>query len=514
MKKLLIFLLCISFAYALPGDWVGEASISQNPVASGTEISVYAGSVLLAKTYTPSTDAGKENFGDDFYVLVFETLTNKDISFKICGIDAYNTTFGSGTHQKSLNVNKASDGTYGCTCDAVCAGGHCINPDNNGVCSSNNYYCNNNGVCESDYYETTSNCPADCKIQRSSGGGGAYIPKEETTLTQETQVTGNNTVITVETDYPESVIIVEEGSQETSLDFSSLLVKGTDKNTVTLSNNSIRIEKDTTVDKLTIEIPAGTVIDGSTDWEGGLMLPTIKEKSTVNMPEQDGQEAIVSVVIEMGSEEMTLFFSKAVRMFFKGQAEKQVAYTKGNEVHPITRTCTEDSQTAGDLLPDGADCKIILGEDLIVWTKHFTKFITYEYKALPVTEPVVDEVEDTTTEETNESMEQDIPEQEQPQIQDTEGEGIVGLTGRAVSGILTGIKPIFLWALLIVIVGVIFVGVYNNNTNNVPHLHTKSQTLHKMADKYHLRGQVAKSRRLHAKANELHRKAMKLKRNS
>ncbi|MCF7862302.1 hypothetical protein K9M79_08760 [Candidatus Woesearchaeota archaeon] len=519
MKKnliflLCIFLLCISFAYALPGDWVGEASIAQNPVASGTEVSVYSGSVLLAETITPSSVAGKAHFGDDFYVLVFETTDNTDLSFKICGINAYNTTFSSGTHQKILNVNKVADGTYGCTCDAVCTGGHCINGISDGVCSSTNFYCDNDGICESAYNETVTNCRTDCRVQ-SSSGGSSYTPKTTTPLTGDIKVSGNKTVITVDKDYPESVILVEEGSEETSLDFSNLLVKNNGKNVVTLNNNSIRIEKNTTIDQLIIEIAADTIIEGSDKWDGEIMLPTIKEKTSVIVPAQDGQEAIVSEIIEIGLEDENLVFSKAVRMYFKGQSDKQIAYTKGNDVHKITTICLEDSQAAGDSLPLGGDCRIIVGDDLIVWTKHFTKFVTYTYQEPTVAEPTIEKDVNASEETVNETIQDELPAQQLQEVkEDADSDGIVSLTGRAISGVFNGIKNSYTWLLLIIVIAAIVVGVYKGSTNNVSHLHTKARMLHKMADNCHMRGQISKSQKLHAEANELHRKAMRLKRNS
>ncbi|PJA01759.1 hypothetical protein COX74_01020, partial [bacterium (Candidatus Gribaldobacteria) CG_4_10_14_0_2_um_filter_41_16] len=37
----------------------------------------------------------------------------------------------------------------------------------------------------------------------------------------------------------------------------------------------------------------------------------------------------------------------------------------------------------GDALAAGGDCKISVGSDLIIWTKHFTNFVTYTQTAIP-----------------------------------------------------------------------------------------------------------------------------------
>ena len=49
----------------------------------------------------------------------------------------------------------------------------------------------------------------------------------------------------------------------------------------------------------------------------------------------------------------------------------------------ITTVCSADSQAVGDALPLEGDCKIDIGSDLVVWTKHFTNFVTYTQTTTP-----------------------------------------------------------------------------------------------------------------------------------
>ncbi len=178
MKKLLLllfaFILSISLVCAVPGDWKGEVTIGGVPAPADTTVKAYSGSTLLASTTTPTTTAGGSSFGDDFYILVFETTLNSTITFKVCGISAAESaTFSFGTHTLNLSLNNQSNGIIGCTCDAVCSGGHCVNPGTTtGVCSSNTYYCDSDGTCESEFGETTSTCSADCPSGGGGGGGG------------------------------------------------------------------------------------------------------------------------------------------------------------------------------------------------------------------------------------------------------------------------------------------------------------------------------------------------------
>ena len=104
------------------------------------------------------------------------------------------------------------------------------------------------------------------------------------------------------------------------------------------------------------------------------------------MTPDSGNTATVSSVIEIGYGDTKLIFDKAVRIKITGQAGKYVGYSRSGVFTPITNVCSADSQAAGDTLSPEGDCKISIGSDLIIWTKHFTNFMTYTQTAIP---PVV-----------------------------------------------------------------------------------------------------------------------------
>jgi hypothetical protein len=67
-----------------------------------------------------------------------------------------------------------------------------------------------------------------------------------------------------------------------------------------------------------------------------------------------------------------------VRILFSNQSGKKVGYQRsGESFTEITTVCQDDSQSIGDALSTDGDCKINVSSDLVVWTKHFTKFATY-----------------------------------------------------------------------------------------------------------------------------------------
>lgn len=118
---------------------------------------------------------------------------------------------------------------------------------------------------------------------------------------------------------------------------------------------------------MTMEIPPLTTITGPVGWHGLLYLPTATTTTDTN--------AVSSIFVGFG--DMLLTFNRGVRLNFIGQAGNSISYTHGvNTPTEITNTCLADTQDAGDALPTGGDCKMNVGSDLVVWTKHFSTFTT------------------------------------------------------------------------------------------------------------------------------------------
>ncbi|KKK71693.1 hypothetical protein LCGC14_2911360, partial [marine sediment metagenome] len=137
---------------------------------------------------------------------------------------------------------------------------------------------------------------------------------------------------------------------------------------------------------ITVSIPTGTTVTGSSDWTGVINPPTVKETATV-APSTAGFTSTVSKVIEVGLSGERLTFDKAVKIVIPGEFGKKVGYSyDGSTFTEITTVCGENNQTwANDNLLEGEDCYYNDGTDLIVWTKHFTEFVTYTQTALPTT---------------------------------------------------------------------------------------------------------------------------------
>ncbi|RKD26935.1 Ig-like domain (group 2) [Caminicella sporogenes DSM 14501] len=125
-----------------------------------------------------------------------------------------------------------------------------------------------------------------------------------------------------------------------------------------------------------VEIPAGIIITAEDKkWDGTIKMPTEVEKESVKI-----ENGIPEAVVEVGGD-IGLTFNKAVRLVISGQAGKKAAYIKDGKIIEITQMLREDNQEIADKeIAEGKEGKIDVGKDLVIWTKHFTKFIAYTEK--------------------------------------------------------------------------------------------------------------------------------------
>ncbi len=203
------------------------------------------------------------------------------------------------------------------------------------------------------------------------------------------QLIGEN--ITVSTSTPEivvgdnntsnAIITIPDNVNNATINLAALTTTTATSTTATVQGD-ITINASTTIGAVNVEIPSGTqIVANTTTWNGIINVPQIQANSTVTVTPESGNTASVSSVIEIGFGDTLLTFNKAVRIKIAGQAGKYVGYSRNGVFTQITNVCSSDSQAVGDALAEGAECKINVGSDLIIWTKHFTKFATYTQTA-------------------------------------------------------------------------------------------------------------------------------------
>jgi len=132
-------------------------------------------------------------------------------------------------------------------------------------------------------------------------------------------------------------------------------------------------------DPVEVAIPGGATVTGTTYWSGEFNLPTAVNPIATNTTVQadPGFTAATKAIVEVGAWDQPLTTDRAVRIRFPGMAGYSVGTFRNGQFAKINRWLTADSQAAGDALPAGGDGQITVGDDLIVWTKHFTQFVLY-----------------------------------------------------------------------------------------------------------------------------------------
>ncbi len=135
----------------------------------------------------------------------------------------------------------------------------------------------------------------------------------------------------------------------------------------------VEVQSATSLGNVSVTIQSETNITAPADWDGIIHLPAVKSNNSVSV-----NNANVSAVIEVGFPNGSLTFDRAVRLLIPNQGSKSAGYVQGGVFTPITHTITADTQAAADQdIAAGGEAKITVGSDLVIWTKHFTTFVSY-----------------------------------------------------------------------------------------------------------------------------------------
>jgi hypothetical protein len=120
-----------------------------------------------------------------------------------------------------------------------------------------------------------------------------------------------------------------------------------------------------------------TVFTGPVSWGGVLELPTITE---LLIPSETLGSTTITYsdisVFEIGNSSNIISLSEPARIELTGKAGPNVVafFADSNDnITFITATCNSD--IAATALPSGAnECSIVVEDDVVIWTDHFTKF--------------------------------------------------------------------------------------------------------------------------------------------
>ena len=198
-----------------------------------------------------------------------------------------------------------------------------------------------------------------------------YTNVEMTILSTAPDINGSSTITNTTTQVVISnstqnvTVTIENGTTNATIDVSSLVTNGNGTIPQIIINSNLA----------NVTIPATNITCTNSSWNGVIAAPTV---TTITVPNTATETMTTSTAINIGFADAQLSFDNAVRVLFPGQKDKRVGYSRsGISFTEITATCGGDSQAIGDALGVDGNCKLTIGDDLIVWTKHFTTFATF-----------------------------------------------------------------------------------------------------------------------------------------
>ena len=171
-----------------------------------------------------------------------------------------------------------------------------------------------------------------------------------------------------------SLITIPSGNGAASLEFGTILnttaADATNKS-ITFPNQIV-INATATDADIDVTIQAGTSING-TNWDGGIELANNIDKSTISVSGQT-----INLATSFGSDDFDLTFTKPMRINFNGMGGQDLGYVDSAGVVNSTQTaCIGDSfSNATSTLGGSGQCSITVGDDLIAYVYHFTKFFS------------------------------------------------------------------------------------------------------------------------------------------
>jgi len=164
-----------------------------------------------------------------------------------------------------------------------------------------------------------------------------------------------------------NVITIPSDVSNTTIDAGDTLTTEGDGSKSVTFTNGFTIDASTSNVDVDVVLPDGIKITGPSTWDGIINLPTFKPLSSVSI-----ESGTITSVIEIGSGDTPLTFDIPVQIKFEGKGGQNVFFTRSGVTTEVTADCSGNTLSDNTGLPAGGDCKTTVGNDLFVWTKHFT----------------------------------------------------------------------------------------------------------------------------------------------
>jgi len=187
----------------------------------------------------------------------------------------------------------------------------------------------------------------------------------------------------------DQIIVSQNVSDDTNVKlYFAGITTYTDQSNITL-NSSMNATRNT-ISAYSLEMPANITITGPANWTGEITIPTVTSDTVSISPSSGTVSVSTSKVIVVGFSQR-LNLSNAARIVIGGENGKLSGYDEGSgTIIRITNTCPNatDQDIIDDYLNDSiTECSISYGSDLIIWTKHFSRYVTFSETAIPASNP-------------------------------------------------------------------------------------------------------------------------------
>lgn len=180
-------------------------------------------------------------------------------------------------------------------------------------------------------------------------------------------------------------VTVNEMTEDPKLNLKDLLETDADGTKTVAYPVDLSMIVISSITEVEVKMSSGTMTSTS-QWDGVINLPRTVPTSSIDLGSTE-----VTAAMQVGLEEHAITFDNPARIVFYHKAGHAVGFERGDEQQRIETVCVADNIAEVHIQLGGQGaCKIDSGDDLVVWTFHFTTFYTFIEPPAPVLPSVVE----------------------------------------------------------------------------------------------------------------------------
>jgi len=202
----------------------------------------------------------------------------------------------------------------------------------------------------------------------------------ETQIINNETITLNETVTNAVLPANSSLPVITLGTNSTNVSVSVDLVNLlSSAGNVTLGDNTLILER-IGDENYSSQISANVTISGCSGWDGKIYIPLVNTSSSLF----SAPSGTVDIIVSVGSNTCSFNFSSPVEIVIGGMAGKRAAWSEGSgSLIDIPTQCDSLTNPTNINTNSPRECYKDSGNDLVIWTYHFTNFAAYTPATTP-----------------------------------------------------------------------------------------------------------------------------------